>query len=372
MRVVLALGVRDPDSLDFFAGPAAWLSAADSAFLPLGEVRRRAARAAADLARTPSGSAEAASRRRFLAAQLRAVMARVDLLEGRRFAFDEESRLLFGIDIGDRDAARFAAVRAALEALLPGRGPIARRYAALERQFIVPDQKLDVVLGRAVDECRRVTATHLSLPHDAGVSIEYVRGRPWSAFTTYLGRGRSRTAINRDFAFTVDRALDVACHETYPGHHAINVLNNPVVQPLFSPQSLHTEGAASYASALAFPPDRRLAFERDVLMPLAGVDPRRADVFLEAAALVDRLRWLQSDIARRYLDGRLEFARAAAALEEETLMAPDAAETMLKFFNEFRSYVVTYTVGRDLVRDRVEAGHDEDARWRAYERWIGT
>ena len=107
------------------------------------------------------------------------------------------------------------------------------------------------------------------------------------------------------------------------------------VLPMFSPQSLRTEGAATFAAELAFPDASRLGFERDELFPLAGLNPEDADRYLRVSRAVDRLRWLQADIARRYLDGDLEFARAAAALEEEALM-PSAVAT-LKFFNEFRT-----------------------------------
>lgn len=372
VRAVLALGVRDPDSLDFYAGPAVWMQSARSAFVPLGDVRTLASSLAAEIAGTRSRSPWTSSRRTFLHAQLAAVIGRIDVLNGRRLPFDEESRLLFGADAGGRDHATFAGIRSELDRLLPGGGSLAARYGALERRFVVPPDRLPVVLARAIEECRHVTAAHLTLPPDERVSVEYVRGMPWSAFTKYEGQRHSRTAVNLDFAFTIDRLLDVACHETYPGHHAINVLLEPRVQPLFSPESLRTEGAASYAPALAFSAGQRLALERDVLMPMAGIDVGQAAVYLRASALVDRLGWLQADIARRYLDGRLEFVRAAAALEDEALMPPEAAGSMLKFFNEFRTYVVTYTVGRDLVRDRVEAEPEAEARWRAYRRWIGT
>ena len=126
---------------------------------------------------------------------------------------------------------------------------------------------------------------HLSLPAGEQVTVEYVRGTPWSAFTRYEGRGRSRIQINTDFDLTVDRALQLACHEAYPGHHAINSLIDArfvgakhwieyTVQPMFSPQSLRTEGAATFAAELAFPDESRLAFERDELFPLAGLNAR--------------------------------------------------------------------------------------------------
>jgi hypothetical protein len=371
VRIVLALGVRDPDSLDFYAGPAPWLRSARAVMAPLPIVRAEAAALAADLRRPYRSSADVAARRAFLAEQVSAIIARIDVLAGQRLMFDEESRRLFGVDAGwqHRDWDGF---RATIAHHLSGGGSLAERFAALERRYTVPPDRLPSVLARAIDECRRVTTGHIALPPDEHVSVEYVRGARWPAFTRYEGRAHSRTEVDVGVPFTVDRVLDLACHETYPGHHTINVLLDPRVQPLYSPQSFRTESAASYAPTLAFSFDERLRLERDVLMPLAGIDSSGAENYLRTADLLDKLRWLQADIARRYLDGRLEFARAAAALEEEALMSAPAAETTLKFFNEFRTYVVSYTIGYESVRERITAEPTEDARWRAYERWIGT
>ncbi len=134
---------------------------------------------------------------------------------------------------------------------------------------------------------------------------------------------------------------------------------------MFSPQSLRTEGAATFAAELAFPGESRLVFERDVLFPLAGLNPGEAGKYVRISRLVDALRGRQLDVARRYLDGGLEFARAARELEDGALMP--SAEATLKFFNEFRTYAVAYTVGRDAVA-RFLAGAED--RWKAYERWL--
>ena len=95
--------------------------------------------------------------------------------------------------------------------------------------------------------------------HGETVAVAYVHGSPWSAFTRYEGHGRSRIEINADCDLTVDRALSLACHEAYPGHHTINVLIESahpdpefLVMPLFSPLTFKTEGAATFAPDLGF------------------------------------------------------------------------------------------------------------------------
>jgi hypothetical protein len=75
--------------------------------------------------------------------------------------------------------------------------------------------------------------------------------------------------------------------------------------------------------------------------------------YLKIERLVDELHPAELAVARDYIDDRLEFARAAAALEDEALMAHP--ESMLRYFNEYRSYVVTYTEGRDRVSHWIDA-----------------
>jgi len=367
--LVLALGERDADSLDGFHGPAVWQAEAHAQHATLADVGARA-RALADslIARTPDGRDDDAERRAFLVRQLRAVAARVDILLGARPAFDDEARLLFGLEPGG-EAPRVAdEIREELDRLLPGRGDLALRYAAFDRQFLVAPDRLDAVLSRAIDGCRAATRAHVTLPAET-VRVELVRDLPWSAFTRYEGGFASRVQVNAALPLTVDRALDLACHEAYPGHHTINVLLDErfggrrpefLVQPLFSPQSLLHEAAASLAPSLAFSDADRTAFERDALFPIARLDPSRAERYVAVARLVDRLHPIVGEIARQYLDGVLDFPRASGALERDALMP--SADAALKFVNQFRTYAATYTIGRDRLAPAV-AGD-----WAAYVR----
>ena len=82
---------------------------------------------------------------------------------------------------------------------------------------------------------------------------------------------------------------------------------------------------------------------------------------------MDQLHGVQARIARQYLDGELDFARASAALERDALMP--SADATLKFLNQFRSYAATYTIGRDALSRYLNAhstADDRAGRWRAY------
>ena len=84
--------------------------------------------------------------------------------------------------------------------------------------------------------------------------------------------------------------------------------------------------------------------------------------------LVSDLQEVQADVARRYLDGELEFSRAVAALEEQALVPH--AEALIKYVNEYRSYVTTYTAGRIVLAARLAACSgaqpSENERWRCF------
>jgi hypothetical protein len=375
VRLTLALADRDSDSLDSYHGPPQWQAAARARHATLPEIRAEAAALASSLDAPAGAAADVEVRRAFLTRQLRAIAARVDLVLGVRPAFAEETRALFDFDVSTEEDRDAAAIRAEIAKLLPGMGALTPRHAAFERRYLIPPDRLDAVLGRAIEGCRAATRAHIQLPAGEHIVVEYANDFPWSAFTRYEGRAASRVRVNAAMPLTVDRALDLACHEAYPGHHTIDSLLDAqstgrvefLVRPLFSPQSMLHEAAASLAPSLAFPETARIAFERDELFPLAGLDPAGAELHVRVGRLVDRLSRVQAAIARQYLDGALDFPRAAAALERDALMP--SADALLKFLNQFRSYAATYTLGRDRLQRHLEASAppgDNNVRWRVF------
>ncbi len=370
VRLGLALAERDPDSLDLYAGPPEWRAQAARDEATLDDIRDGVLALAEHIEIIDGGRAD------HLLQQIRALGTRIDILKGARPRFDDESRLLFGTAVAPPDPARITAVRDELDRRLPGRGSLRARYAAYQRAFLVPESRRFAVVERALAECRRRTRDHLALPADEQLTIAWVSSTPWPAFTRHDGSFHSRLELNAALALTVDGALDIACHEGYPGHHAIAVLQDAELvrrqrriefslQLLFSPDALRSEGLATVASDVAFDEGERATFERMELLPLAGLSPTDLDVdgHVRIEQLVAEFRRVQVDIARRYVDGQLEFVRAAAQLEADALVA--APDAFLKFVNEFRTYPVAYVAGADLVKQALgRAAGDE--RWNKY------
>jgi len=148
------------------------------------------------------------------------------------------------------------------------------------------------------------------------------------------------------------------------------------VYPLFSPQSLIAEGTANFGIEVAFPGQERETFERTTLFPLAGLDPARATEYYEVQAMVDELSYAGNEAARRYLDGTIDRDAAATWLERYALMPHDRAAQRVRFFDQYRSYVINYNYGKDLVRRFIESrggtAANPEKRWQEFERLLSS
>ena len=111
-----------------------------------------------------------------------------------------------------------------LENRLPGKGNLTERYNNFKKDFVIPIEKLDAVFTTALDECRRRTLQYVNLPESENFEIEYVTDKVWSAYNWYKGNSFSLIQMNTDLPIYIDRAVDLAAHEAYPGHHVFNAL----------------------------------------------------------------------------------------------------------------------------------------------------
>jgi hypothetical protein len=385
VRLVLDVGQHDPDLVDAYYGPPEWRAEAAKDTVPLETLHGRADILIARLAEERPGDNEMARlRRAYLGRQIAAVRTRISLLRGTTLPFDAESEFLYGATAPTLPAEHFAEVLRELDALLPGEGPVAERVEQFQAGFAIPAERLDTVFQAAIAECRDRTARHMTLPPQERFTVSYVTDKPWGGYNWYQGEYASRIEVNTDLPVFIDRALDLACHEGYPGHHVYNVLlerelvrgrgwREFSVYPLFSPQSLIAEGSANYGIDLAFPGSERAAFERDVLFPLAGLDPAEAERYAAVRALVGRAAYAGNEAARGYLDGTMGYEEANDWLVRYALMSPARAAQRMRFIERYRSYVINYNLGRDLVAQYVEAaGESAEARWARFADLLGS
>ena len=384
VRLTLAVGQHDPDYVDAYYGPAEWKPgdkkiSLDEITTQVNELQSRLAGLA-----VPSDEMEAL-RRQYLLKQTAAMAARIRMLKGERMSFDEEARALYDADVPRWPETHFQEALDQLDKRFPGQGSLVDRYEAYRLGFVIPKDRLDRVFTTAINACRERTMRHLKLPAGESFTVEYVTGKSWSGYNWYQGGSRSLIQVNTDLPIYIDRAVDLACHEGYPGHHVYNALLEQslvkdrgwiefTVYPLFSPQSLIAEGTANYGIEMAFPGEERQQYEAQVLFPAAGLDPARAREYYEVQGLVEKLAYAGNEAARRYINKEIDAAQAAAALEKYALMPRARAEQRVRFFDQYRSYVINYNLGKDMVRNYIEtrSGGDADKRWTEFGRLLSS
>jgi hypothetical protein len=390
VKIVLALGQHDADYVDAYYGPPEWRKAAENAKSPLAQIDADAAALERSLASSaPATGADEIVRLRhtYLLKQVSALRTRVAMLSGRTLTFDEESKALYDAVAPTDDPATFERIVEELGKRLPGSGSALERYDAFRSRFVIPRERLDATFKAAIAGCRSRTLQHVTLPAGESFTVEYVTDKSWSGYNWYQGQYRSLIQVNTDLPIYVDRAIDLACHEGYPGHHVYNVLleKNLVrdrgwvefsVYPLFSPQSLIAEGTANYGIDVAFPSEERVAFERSTIFPAAGLDPARAGEYYDILALVDRLSYAGNEAARRYINGQLDAKGAAGWLERYALYSPPRAAQRVRFIDQYRSYVINYNLGKDMVKRYVESqgGTASNAakRWQVFAQLLSS
>ena len=384
VQMQLEIGEREPGYVDAYYGPSEWADAAKAAPRSVEDLAAEAARLTARVNAVEAAKLEplAVRRRDFLLAQLRAASTRLRMLRGEKLSFQDEAEGLFGVRPELKPLADYDPVLARIERLLPAPGPLWQRVDEFQDRFTIPKARLQPVFDAAIAECKRRTAQRIRLPGAESFTMEFVTGKSWSGYNYYKGNLHSLIQINTDLPIRISRAVDLGCHEGYPGHHALNMLLEQrltrergwieySIYPLYSPQSLIAEGSANYGIDLAFPGAERLAYETGALYPLAGLPTRNAARYLDLLAATKELAGARFTIARDYLEGRIDRARAVELTQKYQLVSKARAEQSIKFTDEYRSYVINYGLRQEMVQAQVErAGATPEARWAAMERVI--
>ena len=393
VKLVLKIGLYDADYVDAYYGPEEWkpskVEGAEQGQFPHSQLDAEATGLIDQLRKVNQNEFGSLERLRYtyLEKQLLSVKAKIDLLSGRKMSFDDESKALYDAAAPVHDEEYFENILKKLDNTLPGNGDIYERFNNYKKKFIIPKDRLDAVLKAAMAECRRRTLKYIELPENENLTIEYVTDKPWFAYNWYRGNGCSLIQVNVDLPVYINSAVDLACHEGYPGHHVnLTLLEKCLVRdrnwmefcvsPLYSPQSLIAEGIAEYGIDIAFDAITRIEFEQKVLFPLAGLDPSEAEQYYKIRELIKELECAWNEVARQYLDGRMNKDEAIKWFTRYRLSTSEEADQYVRFIEKYRSYVVNYDVGQRMVRDHIEkhAGTENhpNRRWEVFYTLLST
>lgn len=358
VRLALAFGAHDVNYVDAYTGPSSIQDEVLANPMSLDEIEATAAALSETLSSVKGANPD---RLTLLRGDVLALQTRLAMAKGEIFSFDEETRRIYGAVAPHYTLAQF---EAALK--------VEASAGDIPEPVVIPKDKIKPVMEAAIAECRARTLDHYDLPKTERFDMEFVTGKSWSAYNWYKGDYRSVIQINLDQPIYFHKALDLGCHEGYPGHHVFNVLAERdrikkngwmegTVVPLYSPSGPLMEGSGNYGLELAFPGSEKAKFEREVLYPLAGLKPA-ASRAPDSAAVEDAKRVLAYSgihAAREYLDGRISREDAVEFLMKFEHMKRPRAEQRVDFFDTYRGYTINYTLGQHVIGDYVEAKSEQ-------------
>jgi hypothetical protein len=360
LRLGLQLGRHVEGIVDAYYGPAELAAAVDAE--PPVDPRALVSDAEALLDQLEDG---------WLRDQVVGLRTYAGVLAGESASYADEVQGCYGVRPTYTDEAVFTAAHERLEQLLPGGRPLSDRYTRWQESLRVATEQIERTVAAVIEEARAWTRGLVELPDGEGVVLEIVRDKPWLAFCDYLGDLRSRIAVNVDLPLSAVEVLRLTMHETYPGHHAercnkehLLVRGRGLLEETLvlvpTPQSLVSEGIAELAPEMLLEGDGGAALV--AVMHDAGIE-----LDLAHALAVERAhepcRWAEVNAALMLHDAGASKAETHAYLERWALMTPKLAAHLIRFLTEptSRTYVITYSAGRDLCRSYV-AGERERFR----------
>lgn len=380
VRLGLTIGQYDADFVDAYYGPDSLKPAiSKSDIFPKDSLLNLVTELRSSLKNSIEKLNDSSKvRARWMSQQLLAFDRRIRIYSGEFKTFDEESKELFGISAPVYPEEHYKLLLDTLNQLLPGKGTVQDRFQNLANRFIIPENKLDTIFKTTIAEARKSTKAYYSLPETETFTIEYVKNKPWSGYNWYKGNYTSLIQINTDTRIFIERAIDVGSHESYPGHHVYNMLLEKnlyqdkgwveiSLYPLFSPQSFIAEGSANYGIDLVFPGDKKIRFAKEKLLPLAGLDTTFIGIYFKSLAIRGKLNYARNEAARGIVNQTMNDQQALDWLMNYCLYNQETALKSISFIKKYRSYVINYNYGQDLVRNYIELNEkDPKKRWEVF------
>ena len=375
VRLALAIDQHFSGYVDAYFGPQDLShTARRQGRIPLPDLAARAQELAFSVA---SDASLARRRREWLQGEVTAMQTTLRLLAGEPLDILLEVRELYGVTPAWVDESTFEEAHRALEAVLPGSGPVPERALAFRQQLRVSFERIRPAFDRLIEDLRRRTLALFPLPHEETCDIACVRDKPWLAYNVYKGSGRSRIDFNLDWPMHLHQLPEILAHEAYPGHHTeLAIKEERLVQGegwleqavvlSNSPACLVSEGMAMNALEVIAGPAEVTAYYADLLAAagLPAQEAARVADFVRAGRPLERV----SDNQILLLHGEKASEVEVVAYGVRYALTPeDEQRKMLRFYQEplSRSYGFNYTIGRDLVQRYLIASPDRQGAFAA-------
>jgi hypothetical protein len=295
----------------------------------------------------------------YLRGQLTGLECTARKMSGESVGFVDEVAAYFQVEVVLGDTAVYAAAHAELEALLPGGGTLAERYAVHRRREECPPDRLEGAVHALSSALRDRVRGRYGLPEVETVHYEVVTDQPWSGFNYYEGDYRSRVAINADLPHRLSHLPHLVAHEAYPGHHTEHcrkelglvdraARTEHTVFLVNTPECLMAEGLADLGVEASIG-EGWGPWAAEILGDLGlRFDGHLAERISAAAAPLNRVR---QDAAILLHDRGADSDEVIAYLQRWSLVSHERATQQLRFLTHplWRAYISAYIEGYDLL-----------------------
>jgi hypothetical protein len=369
VRLALSIDQHLPGYIDAYLGPAEWKAHAKSqGAQPLSELAGRVAALANAIGNARGVPSE---RKEFLARHVTAMRISVRLLRGEKLPLADEVLALYDVLPAWTDEAHFEEAQRQLDELLP-RGPtLLERMTARNKALEISVEQAGDLLPRIQERLRALTRERFPLPEQEAVDFVFVKDKPWGAYNWFLGGGRSRVELNTDLPLRINALVNLVAHEAYPGHHTeLSIKHSRLFQQagrlehaallINSPSCVVSEGIATAALSIILPEEDLLNWYSGELFPrasLQGLDARREHMIDRALLTLYAARGNAAFMLHDRGVGADELTRYLQCYE---LRTEQEARKTIEFLGNplYRSYVFTYTLGRDMLTALFAKGRD--------------
>ncbi len=366
LELGLRLGRHVDGLVDAYYGPPELAAGVEAESLQ--DTVALAADAEAILAALP-GSGLQDDRQGWLGDQLRGLRTYAGVLAGESIAYSDEVERCYGVRPRATPETVFEEIHSRLDGLLPPGGALLERYESWRETTFVPREKIVPALERIVVVLRERTEALYGLPEGESLTVEAVENEPWLAFNYYLGGARSRVVVNVDHPIAAGELINLAAHETFPGHHTEHAWKErrlldergwleEGIQLVPTPQALVSEGIAEVGPGIVLDGATTAAVTAVLLEHGARYD----DALAGAIAAARRgIRGVSINAALAIHEQGLSRDEAEAYVARWALVTPARAKQSVDFLTDpvWRAYGITYGEGRRLVEALV--GDDEVA-----------
>ena len=303
-----------------------------------------------------------AQRKAFVFANLKAAETALRLDKDETLTYEDEVRLLFGIEPDLVDESKFKDALAQLDEALPGQGTISERLKAYIDHYELSDEHLETAIQMGLAETRQRTAEMVDMVDGEGFVYAVVSDKSWGAYNWYQGNAQSLIEFNTDIPVNALGILNLCAHEGYPGHHTENMLKEQryykeghraehALVLLLSPMAVIAEGIATTAQEIIFPDNSADDWLDNVFFPAINMKPHPADVRHAVRDARKNLGYVSRNVAYLHNTGQLSYDDAIQYVMTHTASSERRASQTLRFVTErlTRAYIFTYTVGYDLI-----------------------